>query len=138
MIPFNPVTLMVPRLCRRVVRQFGVRIIALSGMIAGPASAIPSTPAPAGEEEVVRRPVIPQPATPEPGITDSARFLFPDLATPAEGLLEIKPAAPFSEDELTVLRSLTQQATGQLIELMRIYERMGIRPAKGAREAAIG
>ena len=124
MIPFNPVTLRAPRLCRRVVRQFGVRIIALSGMLSGPAAAAPSAP-PVKVEEVVRRPEIPAPAAPAPGITDSARYLFPDLATPGEGLLEIKPATAFTEDELTVLRSLNEQPTGQLIELLRIYERMG-------------
>jgi tetratricopeptide (TPR) repeat protein len=105
MIPIHPTILRTPRFCRVVKRQFGVRIVALASLWA---SLIGKAQEPT---------VLPAVVPPAP--------LFPDLSTPPESLAEVKAAIGFTEDEKKVLETLTEKSTGELIEFLRIYERMG-------------
>ena len=108
MIPHHPTILRAPWPFRRLTKAFGVRIVALASL-AG--QMIGRT-----QEPEVKAALVPaMPAVP----------LFPDLATPADPLAEIKRAMDFTTDEKDVLANLSTLSTGKLIEYLRIYERMG-------------
>ena len=121
MILYNPALLSVPRLCRRLVRQFGVRIIALASLSA---QAAPLQTAKRAEviEEV--SPILPPLVAPSNSAPPKAMPVYPDLVTP-EKLEEVKAAGVFTAEEKIILGNLHERSTGQLVELLRIYERMG-------------
>jgi tetratricopeptide (TPR) repeat protein len=105
MIPIHPTVLRSPRLSRGIKRQFGVRIVALISFWASLLGK--------AQEPSVRPAVVP--AVP----------LFPDLTIPPEPIAEVKAAIGFTEEERKVLETLSEKSTGELIEFLRIYERMG-------------